>query len=128
MTSNIEDMTENQFRQELVVPTLKQMGFIDVIDTQGPNEFGRDVCFAEYDRFGTKRWFGAQLKVGDISGKVDGAVNEIVSQVETALKVPFKDLTTKQDTRISEMYVIVSGRFAEFDRYRAKKSLASLAG
>lgn len=113
MALNIEDMDEKQFRQELVMPILKQMGFIDVADTQGPNEFGLDVRFAEYDRFGTKRWYGAQLKVGDMSGKVDGKVNEIVAQVETAFKVSFKDLTSKQDTFVSEMYVIVSGRFKD---------------
>jgi hypothetical protein len=119
MAAEINEMNEKQFRQELVVPMLKHLGFIDVIESHGPNEFGIDVRFAEYDRFGTKCWYGAQLKVGDITGSVSGPVNDIVTQVETAFDVPFMDLSTKKDTYIAGMYVIVSGRFKD----NAKKIL-----
>ena len=102
---------ESSFRTAVVIPLLRRMGYIDVADTQGASEFGKDVVFAEYDRFGTKRWYAAQLKAGDVSGVVDGRVNELVAQVRTAFDVPFPDLVSKEDVYVSEVFVMISGRF-----------------
>lgn len=87
------------------------MGFHDVSYSHGIQEFGKDILFRDFDRFGTSHWLGAQVKFGDVDGKAARRVDEIESQVRSALGVAFEDLLTKERTYLSAVYVVISGRF-----------------
>jgi len=59
-------MNEKVYTQTSVIPLLKHLGYAKVTYNHGIEEFGKDVLFSEYDRFGNKIYHAAQVKVGDI--------------------------------------------------------------
>jgi hypothetical protein len=53
--------SEDDFIQRFLIPLLKRLGF-SVVNYQGKSEHGRDLIFAEMDRFGHVRYHGLQAK------------------------------------------------------------------
>jgi len=58
-------MTEEEYTQTTVIPLLKYLGFTEVTYTHGIQEFGKDILFSEYDRFGNKIYHAAQVSLPD---------------------------------------------------------------
>lgn len=104
-------MTEQEYTQSIVIPLLKYLGFVEVTYTHGIEEFGKDVLFSEYDRFGNKIYHAAQVKVGDISGGNNGIISDLINHIGKAFNMDFPDLITKEEVGISHFFVISSGRF-----------------
>ena len=111
--------TEEEWTKERLVPLLRQLGFIKVEYTHGPREKGRDVVFADFDRFGIMRYYGAQVKVGTLDASQGGQVlNTVIAQLETAWSEPYRDASNGTDHQLSGVYLIVSGRITEEARER----------
>ncbi|MDP2754082.1 MAG: hypothetical protein Q8P40_06790 [Nitrospirota bacterium] len=53
---------EDEFTQEFLIPLLQRLGFSLVVNYHGSSEFGKDLIFAELDRFGHVRYHGLQAK------------------------------------------------------------------
>ena len=104
-------MTEQEYTDQVVMPLLRQMGFQEVTYNHGVNEFGKDVLFVEYDRFLMRKYYAAQVKLGDISGGNSSQIGDIISHTVRAFEIDFNDLITKQKVAISEFYIMISGRF-----------------
>jgi hypothetical protein len=104
-------MNEEDYTTNVVIPLLRQLGYSEVTYNHGIAEFGKDVVFADYDRFGNKVYHAAQVKVGDLSGSNKSKVNDIISHIERAFDIAFDDLISKTGVRLSHFFVIVSGRF-----------------
>lgn len=104
---------EKEFTLGTVLPILRKLGFQNVRYNHGRREFGRDVLFARLTEFQDIEFWGAQIKFGNVSGAVDSDVNELIAQVDDAFKMPFYDLYTKQQQRISKVAIVVSGKFTE---------------
>ncbi|MGA7409154.1 MAG: hypothetical protein WBW33_01645 [Bryobacteraceae bacterium] len=109
--SNAQD--EQEFTLRTVLPILRKLGFQNVRYNHGRREFGRDVLFARLTEFQDIEFWGAQVKFGDVSGSVSSDLNELIGQVDDAFKMPFYDLYTKQQQRISKLAVVVSGKFTQ---------------
>jgi len=112
-------MNEDEYTTKVVMPFLRQLGYSEVTHNHGIGEFGKDVVFAEYDRFGNKIHHGAQVKVGDLSGANNSKVEGLISHIVKAFDMPFDDLITKAQVRLSHFFVIISGRF----KSNARKAL-----
>ena len=63
-------MDENKYTNEIIIPLLRKMGYMEVTYNHGIREFGKDIIFSEFDKFGNKRYYAAQIKVGDIKGRI----------------------------------------------------------
>jgi hypothetical protein len=110
---------EAEWTQHTLIPLLRRLGFIKVEYTHGPTEHGRDVIFAEIDRFGLLRYFGAQIKMGSLNADHGGlAFREIAAQLNTAWEHPYKDVATGTEHRLSGVYLVVSGNITTVARDR----------
>lgn len=104
-------MREDEYTLTVVIPLLRQLGYSEVTYNHGIDEFGKDIVFADYDRFGNKVYHAVQVKVGDLSGGNKTKMSDLINHVERAFNVSFEDLVTKTKVRLSHFFVIISGRF-----------------
>lgn len=110
-------MNEDQYTNEIIIPLLRHMGFIEVTYNHGIEEFGKDVLFTEFDRFGNKKYHAAQIKVANILGGNNKGINDLVDHITNAFEMPFSDLVTKKEQNIADFFVFTKGEF----RGNAKK-------
>lgn len=104
---------ERLFSKELIEPLLRAMKYDAVRNIHGSGEFGKDILCREFDKFGTERWLGIQLKAGDITGEVNSIVDVIIGQINDAFAIPFEDGASRSLKRISLFYVMCSGRITD---------------
>src|SRR5262249_21240651 len=57
--------SEDNFIQKLLKPLLQRLGYYSVRDYQGTREFGKDLVFAEVDKFAEISYHGLQAKYED---------------------------------------------------------------
>jgi len=116
---------ENLWTREFLAPLLRRLGFRKVELTHGTLEAGRDLVFAEYDKFGLLRYYAAQVKDGDIRSKAETReLRTIISQVQDAYETKYKDIATGTEHKISGVYLIANGGITE----AAKKILFDKTG
>jgi hypothetical protein len=104
---------ENLFCIEVLSPLLRKMGFLAVRYTHGTQEYGKDFTFSELTKFGELRHYGLQAKAGNISGKVNSQIDEILGQINDAFSMPYYELGSKDARYISVFMVAISGSFTE---------------
>ncbi len=104
---------EQEFTLNTVLPILRKLHFQNVRYTHGKREFGRDVVFARATEFQDLEFWGAQVKFGDVAGGANAEIDELLGQIDDAFKMPFYDLYTKQQQRISKLAIIISGKFTD---------------
>ncbi len=110
--------SEDDFIQRFVIPLLKRLGF-SVVNYHGKSEHGRDLIFAEMDRFGHVRYHGLQAKYVPSIG-LEG-VKEVIDDCDQAFTVTFKHPQTGAEEYISTFYAVNGGEFSDQarDRYFA---------
>lgn len=98
---------EDAFNQQFLIPLLRRLGFSIVANYHGRSEFGKDLVFAEIDRFGHVRYHAIQSKyVPSIS--LNG-MEELVLDCKQAFNNPFVHPQTGAVERISTFYAINAG-------------------
>lgn len=103
---------EMAFCEFYLTPFFKKSGFENVIFNHGNKEFGKDYILETKDIFGYPEYYGVQAKAGNLSGKATSNINEIVSQINMAFKVPYK-ATDGTEVYISKIIIAISGVFSE---------------
>lgn len=117
------DVNEKSFTQEVVIPLLNKLGFEGVHYNHGANEFGRDIIFSRINEFNEKKYCAVQVKVGNLSGKVRGEIDEIIQQLDDAFSMPVHLLNEPNDVYISEMIVVTSGKLTENAKQKIKHKI-----
>jgi len=102
---------EFRFRDEFVMPLLMKLGFATVVNYHGQKEFGRDVIFADSDRFGHPVYYGIQVKYEASISQT--ASHELVNDAIEATTHPFKHPGTGSEGYISCFYVANAGTFSD---------------
>lgn len=102
---------EDDFIQRFLISLIQRLGFSMTVNYHGSREFGRDLIFAEFDRFGHIRYHALQAKyVPSIS------VNEIeglITDANLSFINPFTHPQTGTVERISSFYGVNGGSIAE---------------
>lgn len=106
-------MNEEEFTKQRVIPALSKIGMLDVRYNHGTKEYGRDVVYQYNDNFGKPRYGSAQVKLGDISGKVGGMLNIIREQIEDSFKMKYKDVAAVKEVRINQVVIVCSGKYTD---------------
>lgn len=75
----------------------------------------------------TIRYYGVQVKVGNIKGGVNSQIDNIIYQIKEAFEIPFSFKDEEQKHYISELYIITNGKFTanakEKIRYKIPKGI-----
>lgn len=79
----------------------------------GNVEFGKDFTFSYVNPLNQRINVGLQAKWGDIKGSSTSLINEIVSQIEVAFKVPYKNKPDVVEFYLNELYLVCSGKFRD---------------
>lgn len=114
-------VSEKEWTRTVLVPLLRRLGFFSVDYTHGASEHGRDVVFADFDRFGLARYHAAQVKMGNIG--VDG-LPRLIDRLRSAWMTPYVDPATGTEHRISTVYLVASGSITD----QARVELAGQTG
>lgn len=109
-------LEEEIYANKAIIPLLQTMGFVDVCNTHGIYEFGKDILFSEFNKFGIKKYYAAQVKSIDIRGKNRGNMEDIIGHITRAFSVSFSDLISKEQVYIDEFYIITSKSFLDSAR------------
>jgi len=81
----------------------------NVLITHGPNEYGKDLVFTEFDeKMQESRWFAAIVKNKNAEMQDFEGQGEIIRQVDLAFKYPFKNDKAEECT-INTIIVIING-------------------
>ena len=112
-----EFKNEQEFRDAWIAPFLAKLGFMNIKNTHGPGEHGKDFFFTDYDRFGHSRYYAAQVKLGNI-GSSGKEINDLLDQVKRCFGVRLRFHKGVHEQRISAVYVMTSGTISEQARVR----------
>lgn len=108
----VYEKDEKLFSKNFITPLLKKMKFDNITYSHGIKEYGRDFIFSEINRFGEVVNYGLQVKAGNISGKVNSEIDEIIGQIEDAFSMPFIRISNSSSNYISVFIVAISGKFS----------------
>ncbi len=102
---------ESDFTIKVLLPLLRKLGFSNVKYNHGNKEYGKDITFARRTEFDDYEFYGVQVKFGDVSGGATGEINGLISQVNDAFSMPFYDIYTRNQVRVSKVAIVISGKF-----------------
>lgn len=120
----LQILNEAEFRQDVLIPLLKKMGYQKVRERHGPQEYGKDITFYEESEFGGM-YYAIVAKVGNISGAASGKQNlDIVkTQIDQAFTMPFEDVEDKETYHIDRVIVWTTGSVSN----SAERQIVNLA-
>lgn len=104
-------INEKVFCEEVLTPLFRHMKFESVKYNHGVNEFGKDYILSEITKINSTRYYGVQVKAGNIDGGVNSQIDNILCQIKDAFEMPFYLSNINQQHYISELYVIISGKY-----------------
>jgi hypothetical protein len=115
---------EDQWTQQQLIPLLRLLGFRNIHFTGGASEMGRDVVFADYDRFAILRYFAAQVKSGDVRASgPDRELSNLVDQLRIAYDSSYTEPSNGREFRMSGVYLITKGNVTDYaKRYLREKT------
>ena len=99
---------EADFVARFLDPLLRRLGF-SVFPYHGKREFGRDLIFAEYDRFRQVAYHGLQAKYVDAIHQGDS--KGLIDDCEEAFRHPFTNPTTGEQHYITTFVIANGGSF-----------------
>lgn len=99
--------SEAAFIQGFLIPLLQRLGFSLVVNYHGKTEFGKDLIFAEVDRFGHIRYHALQAKLKP-SISLNG-IEDLIRDCRQAFENPFTHPQTGTTERISSFYAVTGG-------------------
>jgi hypothetical protein len=100
-------VNEDDFIQRFLIPLLQRLGFSLVVNYHGSSELGKDLIFAEVDRFGHVRYHGLQAKYEPSISL--NQVESLISDCRQAFANPFTHPQTGTVERISSFYAVNGG-------------------
>lgn len=108
----LEKLSEQEFRQDVIVPLLSKMGFIAPMEYHGTNEKGKDIICFEYDKLREQRFLSVVAKVGDLTGSAstNAGLMNVVNQVQQAFDNPYDDLFNMNQVNLNEVWIMTTGK------------------
>ena len=110
-TRYLDDLSEDDFRENVIMPLFVRLGYVDGRDTCGPLEQGKDAYLTRENALAGTDVFVLQTKRGRISkgAKATNNLDNIVAQLRTALSTPVPLTNKKQRKLPLQAYLVASG-------------------
>jgi len=121
----LQELDEATFRTDVLLPLLKRMGYYDVRERHGPDEYGKDITFREVSPLGDN-YYAVIVKVGDISGAARGKKNldAVQSQINMAFSMPIEDIEAKKKHDVNHVIVWTTGKISNNAQRRIMENKA----
>ena len=124
--SRLMEIQQNRTEQDLF-PVLQQLlvakEYDDVEITHGPNEYGKDLVFSEFDtKLGEKEWLAMVVKNKNADMKAFEEGGEILRQVKLAFDYPYTN-NKGEDIYINKVIVVVNGTISNQAKNVMQKTL-----
>jgi hypothetical protein len=103
--------SEENFIQRFLKPLLVRLGYYSVRDYHGTREFGKDLVYAEIDRFAEVAYHGLQAKFEESVGLP--MAEDLAQDAIQAFTNPFEHPTTHQPHRIATFVAVNAGSVSE---------------
>lgn len=102
---------EADFTNLFLVPLLRRLGYSIVAEYHGQREFGKDLVFAEIDRFAEVAYHGLQSKYQDSISQSDS--EKLIDDCRQAFRYPFRHPSTGAEHRITTFVVANAGNITD---------------
>lgn len=108
----IQKLTEDELRQNIILPLLGRMGYKAATLYHGPRESGKDVICFDYDKLRSRKYLGIVAKTFDLTGSVSSkhGLREVLYQVEQCFSVPYENLFGMQSVTMDEVWIVTTGK------------------
>lgn len=113
--------SEDDFTQRFLIPLLQRLAYSVVMNYHGKREFGKDLIFAESDKFGHVCYYGLQAKFVD-SISLNG-IESLIKDCVQAFVNPLQNPQTGECKRIGRFYAINAGNISDQAREHFFNSL-----
>lgn len=117
---------EDDFNQRFVIPFLHKLGFSVVANYHGASELGKDLVFAEFDRFGHVRFHAVQTKY--LPSISLNAMQDLIRDCQQAFATDFTHPQTGSNEKISSFYAITAGSVGDQAKQHYFNSLTASFG
>lgn len=101
----VQNMTEKDLRQQILIPLLKAMKYQDVYEYHGPYEFGKDIIGWKIDELDNRQNLALVVKATAVSGQ-SAASADIENQVRQRFGKPYIDPVTGCEEEIDRCWVV----------------------
>ncbi|MCB0742922.1 MAG: hypothetical protein KDC67_03370 [Ignavibacteriae bacterium] len=108
----LKNLSEKEFRQELLIPLLSKMSYKAPTEYHGTSEKGKDIICFEYDRLNEQRFLAIVAKTGNLTGNAssNAGLMNVVNQVQQAFDSPYEDLFNMRQVFVNEVWVMTTGK------------------
>jgi hypothetical protein len=122
----ITSLNENDFRDKVLMPLFKALGYNNVRNNHGPAELGKDILMSKKHDFDRTENYAVVVKVGKISGNVEGknTFTTIANQVRMALGSKIYNNSTTKEEKINICYIAVNTQLSQNVLMALKASLS----
>mgnify|MGYP002517936246 CR=1 FL=1 len=122
--SRLMEIQQNRTEQDLF-PVLQQLlvakEYDDVEITHGPNEYGKDLVFSEFDtKLGEKEWLAMVVKNKNADMKAFEEGGEILRQVKLAFDYPYTNGFTEGCNNKIKVLKRNAYGYRNFNRFRKR--------
>jgi hypothetical protein len=121
----ISSLSEDDFRDLVIRPLFKRMGYTDARELCGPDEAGKDAIFLSENPMGVKQVTAVQTKKGPLSLGREASVNLIaaLTQLRTVLKLQVALPELKMSLEPHQVCLCASGNISERAREHLQRDL-----
>jgi len=110
---------ERDFREEILIPILKDLGFDNIQDTHGQHEYGVDILFSNINKFGLMEWNGIVAKIRNINldegTKISQNLKKIITQIYQA-KSMYHLEKNYGDVKLTRVFVATNSKINYYAR------------
>jgi len=104
---------ERDFRKEILIPILKDLGYDNIQDIHGQHEYGVDILFSNLNKFGLMEWNGIVAKIGninlDIGTEISQNLKKIITQIYQAKSMNHLE-KNYGNIKITRIFVATNGK------------------
>lgn len=119
--NELKSINEMRFKNEVLIPYFRQLGYQFVRDFHGTTELGKDIVMCKIDASGKRINYGVVIKAKKMNGRAAGDISEISTQVNQAFGSDYLDITSKARIKVDK--VIIANNYPISDRtYQALHS------
>ena len=112
-TPNAQGLSEAKFREQVLIPLLKAMGYNDVDHYHSMWELGKDIVGWKEAEDRTREYVAVVAKIGNVNARATGDAGTVATQVRQAFGSRYRDKITGEERRIHGVIVASTGSIKE---------------